>query len=80
MHSFSTRDERGLAVAEELGVRTIAFPAISTGIYGYPPDQAAEIAVSTLRETRTEVGLIRLGAFDDETYKLLMAALRRRTE
>jgi O-acetyl-ADP-ribose deacetylase (regulator of RNase III) len=36
-------------VATELGARTIAFPAISTGIYGYPYDHAAEIAVATVR-------------------------------
>jgi O-acetyl-ADP-ribose deacetylase (regulator of RNase III) len=39
-----------LAVADGLGCRSVAFPAISTGVYGYPPDQAAEIAVRTVRE------------------------------
>ena len=39
-----------LARARELGARTVAFPAISTGIYGYPVEQAARIAVSTVRE------------------------------
>ena len=66
---------RSLAVADELGVRRIAFPAIATGVYGYPPAEAARIAVRTLRETRTGVELIRLVAFDEETRELLEAAL-----
>ncbi len=41
---------RCLEVAQENGVRTIAFPAISTGVYGYPIEEATEIAVSTVRD------------------------------
>ncbi len=58
---------RCLEVADELGARSIAFPAISTGVYGYPPEDAAEIAVTTLRATPTRVKLARLVAFDDRT-------------
>ena len=61
---------RSLEVADELGAVSIAFPAISTGIYGYPPAEAAEIAVSTLRSTPTRVELVRLVAFDQITYRL----------
>src|SRR4051794_7487616 len=50
---------RSLAVADELGARSIAFPAISTGIYGYPRAEAAEIAATTLRSTPTSVELAR---------------------
>ncbi|GHJ49460.1 macro domain-containing protein [Catellatospora sp. TT07R-123] len=66
---------RSLAVADELGARSVAFPAIATGLYGFPPERAARIAVATLRATPTEVAEIRLVAFDRETYDLLTAAL-----
>ena len=61
---------RSLEVADELGAKSVAFPAISTGIYGYPREDAARIAVETLRSTPTEVQLARLVAFDDETLRL----------
>src|SRR6516165_1289167 len=53
---------RALEVADELGATSVAFPAISTGIYGYPADEAAEIAVNTIRSTTTRVQLVRLVA------------------
>lgn len=43
-----------LAIALELGCRTVAFPAISTGVYRYPPEQAAEIAVRTVEQFQKE--------------------------
>lgn len=58
---------RSLAVASELGVHSIAFPAISTGIFGYPPRLAAEVAVSALRGADTEVERAVLVAFDATT-------------
>ncbi|MHB1583357.1 MAG: O-acetyl-ADP-ribose deacetylase [Acidimicrobiales bacterium] len=58
---------RSLEVADELGAASIAFPAIATGIYGFPPDLAATIAVATVRATPTDVRLVRLVAFDDAT-------------
>lgn len=61
---------RCLEVADELNVASIAFPAIATGVYGYPADEAAEIAVTTLRTTPTKVGLVRLVAFDEDTLRL----------
>ena len=66
---------RSLQVADELGARSVAFPAIATGVYGFPPDQAAKIAVETIRSTPTAVEQVRLVAFDDETRGLLEAAL-----
>lgn len=66
---------RSLEVADELGARSVAFPAISTGVYGYPGDQAARIAVRTLLATPTEVELVRLVAFDEETLERYRAEL-----
>ena len=54
-----------LARADEVGARSVAFPAISTGVYGYPPGEAAEIAVATARAADTDVARIRFIAFDD---------------
>ncbi len=67
---------RSLEVADSLGARTVAFPAISTGIYGFPPEEAAEVAVGTLRASTTRVELARLVAFDPTTlglYRRLLA-------
>lgn len=61
---------RSLEEAERVGARSIAFPAISTGVYGYPRDQAAEIAVRTLRNTPTSIERAVLVAFDAETASL----------
>ncbi len=61
---------RSLEVADELGARSVAFPAISTGIYGYPAEEAATIAVDTVRSTPTSVELVELVAFDDRTRAL----------
>ena len=64
-----------LARADELGARTLAFPAISTGIYGYPVDQAAAVAVDTLRATPTSVAEVRLMCFNDESWDAYCSAL-----
>jgi O-acetyl-ADP-ribose deacetylase (regulator of RNase III) len=58
---------RSLEVADELGAATVAFPAISTGLYGYPRREAAAVAVTTLRATQTAVVEVTLVAFDDES-------------
>ena len=61
---------RSLEVADELGARSVAFPAISTGVYGYPPELAAAIAVETVSSAETSVELVRLVAFDAATHAL----------
>lgn len=67
---------RAVEVAEELGARTVAFPAISTGIFGFPRELAAHTAVTTLKGLDTSVERIILVAFDDKTlavYERLLA-------
>jgi O-acetyl-ADP-ribose deacetylase (regulator of RNase III) len=58
-----------LAAAADLGARTVAIPAISTGVYGYPPDAAARVAVTTLRAAAptSPVRTVTLVAFDAGT-------------
>jgi O-acetyl-ADP-ribose deacetylase len=53
-----------LAVADELGASTIAFPAISTGVYGYPLDEAARVALAAVHGADTNVDEVRFVLFD----------------
>ena len=64
-----------MAVADELGARSVAFPAISTGVFGYPPGQAAEVAVTTVRAADTDVTLVRFVAFDAATLERYLELL-----
>jgi O-acetyl-ADP-ribose deacetylase len=54
-----------LRVADELGATSVAFPAISAGVYGWPADDAARIAVQTVTATPTDVDLVRFVLFSD---------------
>ncbi|KOV96439.1 macro domain-containing protein [Streptomyces sp. NRRL B-3648] len=58
-----------LRVADELGARTVAFPAISTGVYHWPMEDAARIAVETVRSTATAVEEVRFVLFDERAYE-----------
>lgn len=62
-----------LRVADELGAATVAFPAISTGVYGWPMDDGARIAVQTVRETETTVEEVRFVLFDDVAFEAFSA-------
>ncbi len=67
-----------LRLARENGVRTIAFPAISTGVYGYPLAAAAEIAVSTVAEALAqapEIAQVIFCCFGTQTLDAYRAAL-----
>ncbi|MFI2203178.1 O-acetyl-ADP-ribose deacetylase [Streptomyces sp. NPDC020192] len=57
-----------LKVADELGARTVAFPAVSTGVYRWPMDDAARIAVEAVRSTPTAVEEVRFVLFDERAY------------
>jgi len=66
---------RSLEVAADLGAAAVAFPAISTGAYGYPPGEAASVAVETLRSVDTDVERAILVAFDEATLRRYQAIL-----
>ncbi|MDQ0752467.1 O-acetyl-ADP-ribose deacetylase (regulator of RNase III) [Streptomyces africanus] len=65
-----------LRVADELGARTVAFPAISTGVYGWPMDDGARIAVETARAADTAVEEVRFVLFDERAYEVFAGRLR----
>lgn len=63
---------KSLTVAVENGIRTIAFPSISTGVYGYPVDKAAKVAVNTvnrfLSDNPGKIDVVYWVLFDDRTF------------
>lgn len=63
---------KSLTVAIKNGIRVIAFPPISTGVYGYPVDKAAKVAVHTvnrfLSDNPGKIDIVYWVLFDDRTY------------
>ena len=69
---------RSLEVAVENQIKTIAFPSISTGVYRYPVDEAAQIALQTVKtflESNSSIILVRFVLFDERTYQAYAAAM-----
>jgi O-acetyl-ADP-ribose deacetylase (regulator of RNase III) len=64
-----------LTVADELSAQTVAFPAVSAGIYGWPLEDAARIAVSTVRTTHSKVEEARFVLFSKEILAAFEAAV-----
>jgi O-acetyl-ADP-ribose deacetylase len=64
-----------LRIADEVGASSVAFPAISTGVYGYPLDEAAPVAINAVATARTNVEEIRFVLFDERSYKAFESAL-----
>jgi O-acetyl-ADP-ribose deacetylase (regulator of RNase III) len=62
---------RALAVADELGARSVAFPLVSAGVYGWPKGDAVACALEVFRSAPTSVTEARLVAFDAPTYELI---------
>ena len=62
-------------MADELGARPVAFPAITTGVYGYPVAPATQIAVHTVRATKTEVEVVTFVCFNEDARQAYQAAL-----
>jgi O-acetyl-ADP-ribose deacetylase (regulator of RNase III) len=68
-----------LKVADELGARTVAFPAISTGAYRYPIDEAARVAIGAVSGADTSVDEVRFVLFDDRSMRAFEQALADRS-
>ena len=77
VHGVGTRDQlsscyrRALEVADGLGARTVAFPLVSAGVYGWPKDDAVDAALEVLRSAPSDVAEARMVAFDRATFDLI---------
>ncbi|WP_211328950.1 O-acetyl-ADP-ribose deacetylase [Thermomonospora umbrina] len=74
-HLLASCYRESLRVADELGARTVAFPAVSAGIYGWPMEDAARIAVGTVRATPSQVVEARFVLFTDDAHAAFERAL-----
>ncbi len=69
-----------IRLADELGLTSVAFPAISTGVYGYPVDEAADVALNAVAESLPDcqsLSLVRFVLFDSETLHAFETAARK---
>ena len=74
---LASAHRRSLEVARELGARTVAFPAISCGIYGYPPELAAPVALEAVRPFQDDFDEIRFVFLGDDLREVFARAARR---
>ncbi len=74
-HLLASCHIEALKAADELGAKTVAFPAISTGVYGYPLELAAPVAINAVKAADTRVEEVRFVLFDDEAYRAFERAL-----
>ncbi|XVF24331.1 hypothetical protein REPUB_Repub13aG0118500 [Reevesia pubescens] len=68
--SLSSAYKNSLSVAKENNIKYIAFPAISCGIYGYPFEEAATVAISTIKEFANDITEVHFVLFADEMYNI----------
>ena len=66
-----------LRVADELGAKSVAFPAISTGVYGYPVEEASPVALQAVKDAHTDVQHIRFVLYDSRTLELFQRVMQR---
>src|SRR5437763_6870855 len=74
-HLLASCHVESLRVADDLGAETVAFPAISTGVYGYPVEEAAPVAIGAVRSADTSVGEVRFVLFDGRTHSAVEVPL-----
>lgn len=74
-HLLASCHVESLRVADELGARTIAFPAISTGVYGYPLEEAAPVAIGAVQNAASRVEEVRFVLFGEDAYSAFESAL-----
>jgi O-acetyl-ADP-ribose deacetylase len=74
-HLLASCHAESLKIADEVGAETVAFPAISTGVYGYPLELAAPVAVDAVRGADTKVREVRFVLFDRAAYEAFERAL-----
>jgi O-acetyl-ADP-ribose deacetylase (regulator of RNase III) len=73
-HLLESAYRSSLALAKQYRLRTVAFPSISTGIYGYPLEKAAPIALKVLLDEAPNFDALYLVAFDEKTYEAYQKA------
>jgi O-acetyl-ADP-ribose deacetylase len=74
-HLLASCHAASLQIADQLGAKTVAFPAISTGVFGYPVEEAAPVAIQAVRIATTDVEVVRFVLFDRTAYDAFARAL-----